>query len=106
MNENEQMNLGYVDNYNGGANIKVFGSGGAGCNAVNRMIAANLNGIEFWVANTDRQALEVAQTPNKLQLGSKLTRGLGAGGNPEVGKQAAEESKEDISSTTEVILFI
>jgi cell division protein FtsZ len=80
-----------------GANIKVIGSGGAGSNAVNGMIAGGLTNIEFWVANTDRQALEVSQTPNKLQLGSKLTRGLGAGGNPETGKLAAEESKEVIS---------
>ncbi len=79
-----------------GANIKVVGAGGAGSNAVNGMIAGGLNNIEFWVANTDKQALEVAQTPNKMQLGAKLTRGLGAGGNPETGKLAAEESSEFI----------
>lgn len=81
-----------------GANIKVVGAGGAGSNAVNGMVEAGLSNIEFWVANTDKQALEVSQTPNKLQLGSKLTRGLGAGGNPETGKLAAEESKEVISN--------
>lgn len=79
-----------------GAKIKVIGAGGAGSNAVNGMIAAGLNSIEFWVANTDKQALEVAQTPNKMQLGAKLTRGLGAGGNPETGRLAAEESAEFI----------
>jgi cell division protein FtsZ len=84
-----------------GANIKVFGTGGAGCNAVNGMITAGLSNIEFWVANTDKQALEIAQTPHKIQLGTKLTRGLGAGGNPETGKSAAEESKESISKALE-----
>lgn len=82
-----------------GAKIKVFGSGGGGCNAINRMIEAGLSDVEFWVGNTDMQALEVAQTPNRIQLGSKLTRGLGAGGNPETGKQAAEESIEDIKKS-------
>lgn len=84
-----------------GARIKVFGSGGAGCNAVNGMIEAGLANIEFWVANTDSQALEVAQTGNKIQLGSKLTRGLGAGGNPETGKSAAEESIPEIQKALE-----
>lgn len=80
-----------------GANIKVVGAGGAGSNAVNGMIAGGLSNIEFWIANTDMQALEVAQTTNKIALGSKLTKGLGAGGNPETGKAAAEESAEEIS---------
>ncbi len=84
-----------------GANIKVFGAGGAGCNAVNGMIQGGLSNIEFWVANTDVQALEVSQTPHKLQLGSKLTRGLGAGGNPETGRLAAEESSEAIAEAIE-----
>ena len=84
-----------------GAKIKVFGAGGAGSNAVNGMIEAGLNNIEFWVANTDMQALDVAQTARKIQLGSKLTRGLGAGGNPETGKMAAEESKEEIAKSLE-----
>lgn len=82
-----------------GANIKVFGAGGAGSNAVNGMIESGLSNIEFWVANTDMQALDVAQTARKIQLGSKLTRGLGAGGNPETGKAAAEESKEQIAES-------
>ena len=79
------------------ANIKVIGVGGGGGNAVNRMIAANLEGIEFIVANTDAQALDVSKAPTKIQLGGKLTRGLGAGGNPEVGQKSAEESKEELT---------
>lgn len=78
------------------ANIKVVGVGGAGSNAVNRMIAAGLSGIEFWAANTDHQALELASAKNRLQIGAKLTRGLGAGGNPTIGQKAAEESHEEI----------
>jgi cell division protein FtsZ len=80
------------------ANIKVVGCGGAGSNAVNRMIAAGLNGIEFWACNTDAQALELASAKNRLQIGSKLTRGLGAGGNPGIGQKAAEESRDDIAA--------
>lgn len=80
------------------ANIKVVGVGGAGSNAVNRMIAAGLNGIEFWSANTDAQALELASAKNRMQIGAKLTRGLGAGGNPNVGQKAAEESREEIAA--------
>lgn len=80
------------------ANIKVVGCGGAGSNAVNRMIAAGLNGIEFWACNTDAQALELASAKNRLQIGGKLTRGLGAGGNPTIGQKAAEESREEIAA--------
>lgn len=80
------------------ANIKVVGVGGAGSNAVNRMIAAGLNGIEFWSCNTDAQALELSAAKNRLQIGAKLTRGLGAGGNPPVGEKAAEESREEIAA--------
>jgi cell division protein FtsZ len=79
------------------ANIKVIGVGGAGSNAVNRMIAAGLSGVEFWSCNTDAQALELSAAKNRLQIGGKLTRGLGAGGNPTVGTKAAEESREEIS---------
>lgn len=78
------------------AKIKVIGVGGAGSNAVNRMIAAGLHSVEFWVCNTDAQALELSAAPNRLQIGAKLTRGLGAGGNPIVGQKAAEESREEI----------
>lgn len=83
------------------ASIKVVGVGGAGNNAVNRMIAASLKGIEFYSINTDKQALTMTQAPNKIQIGEKLTKGLGAGANPEIGKRAAEESYEDIKSALE-----
>lgn len=78
------------------AKIKVIGVGGGGSNAVNRMIEFGLQGVEFITANTDAQALQTAKSEIKLQLGEKLTRGLGAGANPEVGKKAAEESREQI----------
>jgi len=78
------------------ARIKVFGVGGGGCNSVNRMIAAGLNGVEFVAANTDAQALSKCAAPVKLQLGMELTRGLGAGANPEVGRNAALEADQKI----------
>ena len=78
------------------AKIKVIGVGGGGCNAVNRMIRAKLEGVEFITANTDLQALKLSQAPVKLQLGAKLTKGLGAGANPEVGRKAALEDTEKI----------
>ncbi|PZM79137.1 MAG: cell division protein FtsZ [Candidatus Melainabacteria bacterium] len=80
------------------ANIKVVGVGGAGSNAVNRMIQAGLNGVEFWACNTDAQALDLSAAKNRLQIGAKLTRGLGAGGNPTIGTKGAEESREDIAA--------
>ncbi len=80
------------------ANIRVIGVGGGGNNAVNRMIAAGLRGVEFIAVNTDAQALSSAQALTKLQIGAKLTKGLGAGADPEVGKQAAEESREEIAN--------
>ncbi len=76
------------------ASIKVIGVGGAGCNAVNTMIASGLGSVDFIVANTDRQALEQSSAPIKVQIGAELTRGLGAGANPEVGRQAALEDRE------------
>ncbi|HYR95999.1 MAG TPA: cell division protein FtsZ [Candidatus Binatus sp.] len=78
----------------GAARIKVVGVGGGGGNAVNTMIAAGLPGVDFIAANTDAQALKANLAPIKMQLGEKLTRGLGAGGNPEVGKRAAQEDVE------------
>jgi len=78
------------------ARIKVIGVGGGGGNAVNRMVAGNLTGIEFWMINTDAQALQNAVNVKRLQIGQKLTRGLGAGGNPAIGQKAAEESREEI----------
>ena len=78
------------------ANIKVIGVGGGGGNAVNRMIKAGLSGVEFWAMNTDAQVLEMSSASKKIQLGAKLTAGLGAGGNPSIGEKAAEESREDL----------
>ena len=78
-----------------GANIKVVGIGGGGSNAVSTMMTSGMNGVEFVVANTDRQALEAAPAPTKIQLGRELTKGLGAGANPEIGKRAAIESYND-----------
>ena len=78
------------------AKIKVIGIGGAGGNAVNNMIEAELNGVQFIVANTDAQALDISKAPVKLQIGQKLTEGLGAGANPQVGNEAAQESEDAI----------
>ncbi|MDD4189056.1 MAG: cell division protein FtsZ [Eubacteriales bacterium] len=79
------------------AQIKVVGVGGGGNNAVNRMITAGLRGVEFISINTDKQALFLSKANTKIQIGDKLTKGLGAGGNPEIGQKAAEESSEEIS---------
>lgn len=78
------------------AQIKVIGVGGGGNNAVNRMIDANLKGVQFIAINTDKQALYTSKAEYKIQIGEKLTRGLGAGANPEIGQKAAEESRDDI----------
>ena len=90
-NEEEMLRDGSV------ANIKVIGIGGGGCNAVLRMIAYNFKGPEFIAVNTDRQALLSNPAPKRIQIGDKLTKGLGAGANPEVGQKAAEESKQQIA---------
>ncbi|MDO5440641.1 MAG: cell division protein FtsZ, partial [Erysipelotrichaceae bacterium] len=82
--------------YNQVARIKVFGIGGAGCNAVNRMVNDGVKGVEFYVCNTDLQSLNQSKCQNKLLLGKNTTKGLGAGGSPEVGNKAALESEEDI----------
>jgi len=78
------------------ARIKVVGVGGGGCNAINRMIEAGMTGVEFLALNTDAQALGLSQAERVLQIGEDLTRGLGAGADPDVGKKAAEESRQDI----------
>jgi cell division protein FtsZ len=78
------------------ARIKVIGVGGGGCNAVNRMIDEGLSGIEFIAVNTDAQALLLSKAPTRVRVGDKTTRGLGAGGNPEIGRKAAEESAEEL----------
>lgn len=78
------------------AAIKVIGVGGGGGNAVNRMVEAGVKGVEFIAINTDKQALSLSKAETKIQIGEKLTKGLGAGANPEIGKKAAEESREEI----------
>ncbi|MBF2054387.1 MAG: cell division protein FtsZ [Candidatus Sericytochromatia bacterium] len=83
------------------ANIKVVGVGGGGGNAVNRMVSAGLNGVEFIAINTDAQALELSQAEYKIQVGQKVTRGLGAGGNPVVGQKAADESRDEVAAALE-----
>jgi cell division protein FtsZ len=84
--------------YNQVAKIKVFGIGGAGCNAVNRMVEDELQGVEFYVVNTDLQVLNISPCKNKIILGRSTTKGLGAGANPEIGLKAALESEEDIKA--------
>lgn len=88
----------HLDHY---ANIKVVGVGGGGGNAVNRMIEAGLTGVEFICMNTDSQVLELSFAPQRLQIGEAITKGLGAGGNPEIGREAAEESRQDIKKLIE-----
>lgn len=92
------MSLGDLKQF---ATIKVCGVGGAGGNAVNRMVASSVKGVEFWALNTDIQALNVSLADHKLQIGAKLTKGLGGGAIPNVGEQAAKESKEDIERALE-----
>ena len=82
--------------YNQVVRIKVFGVGGAGCNAVNRMVNDGVKGVEFYVCNTDLQCLNMSKCQNKIVLGKNTTKGLGAGSNPEVGAKAAGESEDDI----------
>lgn len=90
------------------AKIKVIGVGGAGNNAVNRMLDAGINCAEFYVVNTDKQILTLSPCPNKIQIGCELTKGLGAGADPDVGRMAAEESKEELTKAIEGtdLLFI
>jgi len=101
MSFSDEIRIQYNDDAVRGAKIKVIGVGGGGGNAVNRMIAAKLEGVEFIVANTDVQALQLSQAPVKLQLGVKLTSGLGAGANPDVGRRAALEDSEKIIEALE-----
>lgn len=83
------------------AQIKVIGCGGGGNNAVNRMIEAGLQGVDFIALNTDKQALVMSQAEHKIQIGEKITKGLGAGANPEIGQKSAEESREEIYKALE-----
>ena len=95
MYEYEEMeNKQVVD---GAATIKVIGVGGAGNNAVNRMVEAGIKGVEFIAVNTDRQQLQQSKAATKIQIGEKITRGLGAGANPDIGAQSAEESKSEVA---------
>jgi len=93
-----QQNNGEMKLGNSPASIKVIGVGGGGGNAINRMIKTGLSGVEFWAMNTDLQVLERSLSENKINLGSQLTNGLGAGGNPERGEKAAEETRDEIAN--------
>jgi len=101
----EEENNMFMDNIedntmlDGTATIKVIGVGGAGNNAVNRMVESGIRGVEFIAVNTDRQALLLSKAGTKIQIGEKITRGLGAGANPDIGAQAAEESKAEIQES-------
>jgi cell division protein FtsZ len=97
----DDLRIHYQDDAPRGARIKVIGVGGGGNNAVNRMIAAGLEGVEFIAANTDAQALQLSNAPIKLQLGVKLTNGLGAGANPDIGRRAALEDSDKIIEALE-----
>ena len=92
VNSNDGLNV---------ARIKVIGVGGGGCNAVDRMIRARVPGVEFFAANTDLQVLKLSKAPKKVQLGAKLTKGLGSGANPEIGRQAALEDTEKLVEAVE-----
>ena len=96
------MMMDYEDNnsnvmMDGAATIKVIGVGGAGNNAVDRMIRCGIKGVDFIVVNTDRQVLQASKAATKIQIGEKITRGLGAGANPDIGAQSAEENKAEIA---------
>jgi cell division protein FtsZ len=100
-NHKKDLRIQFNEEPTNNAKIKVIGVGGGGTNAVNRMIDAKLEGVEFLVANTDLQALKLSRAPQKLQLGVKLTNGLGAGANPEVGRKAALEDADKIIEALE-----
>ena len=90
------VNFTIVDDDNR-AKMRVIGIGGAGGNAVNRMIEADLQGVEFVAINSDLQDLELSQAPRRIQIGTNITKGLGAGANPDVGRQAIEEDRDKVS---------
>ena len=92
-NNSSKAQPSYVDNF---AQIKVVGVGGGGQNAVNRMIEEGIQGVEFIAVNTDAQALMLSNAPQRLRIGEKITKGLGSGGNPDIGQRAADESREEI----------
>ena len=105
---NDYESNGVGGSVNGVARIKVIGVGGAGNNAVNRMLDAGINCAEYYVVNTDKQILTLSPCENKIQIGSTLTKGLGAGADPDVGRAAAEESKEELTKAIQGtdLLFI
>ena len=90
-----------LDSFEPVARIIVIGVGGAGNNAVNRMIEDSINNVEFYVLNTDKQALSLSKAKNRITIGKDVTKGLGAGGDPSVGKKAAEASKDEIKQIVE-----
>jgi len=100
-NDDPGIRISFNEEPRNDAKIKVIGVGGGGGNAVNRMIDAGMEGIEFVTANTDLQALRMSRAPVKIQLGVKLTNGLGAGANPEVGRKAALEDSDKIIEALE-----
>src|SRR3974377_2065747 len=100
-NDDTDIRISFNEEARNDAKIKVIGVGGGGGNAVNRMIDSGMEGIEFVVANTDLQALRMSRAPVKIQLGVKLTNGLGAGANPEVGRKAALEDSDKIIEALE-----
>ncbi len=101
MEKQGSIRISFNEDTRNDAKIKVIGVGGGGCNAVNRMIDAGVEGVEFVVANTDLQALRISRAPVKIQLGVKLTNGLGAGANPDVGRKGALEDSEKIIEALE-----
>jgi len=98
---NQSLRVDFSDELRTSAKIRVIGVGGGGGNAVNRMIAAGVTGVDFLVANTDAQALQASKAPVKIQLGAKLTKGLGAGANPEIGRRAALEDTDKVIDALE-----
>ena len=98
---NDSIRVDFSDELRAGAKIRVIGVGGGGGNAVNRMIAAGVKGVDFLVANTDAQALHASNAPVKIQLGAKLTKGLGAGANPDIGRRAALEDTDKVIDALE-----
>src|ERR1051326_1759253 len=101
MKNDTDIRISFNEEARNDAKIKVIGVGGGGGNAVNRMIDAGMEGIEFIAANTDLQALRMSRAPMKSQLGVKLTNGLGAGANPEVGRKASIEDSDKLMETLE-----
>src|SRR6266702_2403719 len=99
--ETNEIRISYNDDSRNDARIMVIGVGGGGVNAVNRMIDAGMDAIEFILANTDLQALRMSRAPMKIQLGVKLTNGLGAGANPDIGRKAALEDSDKIIEAME-----